>query len=319
MYRHILVTLDGSRFGEHALPLALGLARRAGAKLELVQVFTPLATAYAEHPVWNDNSLEALLKQRQQDYLDDTAKRLAKLSPGTVSTTVLEGGVVEEITARVEKTGADLIVMTTHGRGPLGRFWLGSVADALVRKSPAPLLLVRPGDAAPDLGRDPVPQHILLPLDGSDLAEQMLEPAVALGSLTGADFTLLRVVKPVFPVPYHPMPYAMEGASLGQLTQETLDQIEAAHERLRREANDYLNRVAERLRARGLRVQTRVAIEQQPAAAVLHEATLNIDLIALETHGRGGLSRLVLGSVADKVIRGAHLPVLVHHPSKPPG
>jgi nucleotide-binding universal stress UspA family protein len=316
MYRRILVPLDGARFGEHALPLALGLARRAAAKLEVVHVYTPLATAYSEHPVWNDDTLEALLKKRQQDYLDHIAGRLAKVSPVSVSAVVLEGGVVEEICTHAEKTGVDLIVMTTHGRGPLGRFWLGSVADALARQSPVPVLLVRPGDAAPDLGREPVPQHILLPLDGSDLAEQMLEPAVELGSLAGADYTLLRVIKPILPTLNHPMAFPMEGASLAQLTQETLDQLEAANERLHRQAQDYLDRVAERLRAQGLRVQTRVATEQQPATAVLEAAAANIDLIALETHGRRGLSRLVMGSVADKVVRGSHLPVLVHHPSK---
>jgi nucleotide-binding universal stress UspA family protein len=317
MYRQILVPLDGSYFGEHALPLALGLARRAGAKLDLVHVYTPLATAYTEHPLWSDDSLEALLKKHQQDYLDHTAERLAKVSPVSVSGVVLEGEVVEEICKRVEKTGAGLVVMTAHGRGPLGRFWLGSVADALVRQSPVPVLLVRPGEAAPDLGGEPVPQHFLLPLDGSDLAEQMIDPAVELGSLAGADYTLLRVTQPVLPALSYPMAFPMEGASLGQLTQETLDQLEAANERLRQEAQDYLDRVAQRLRARGLRVQTRVATEQQPATAVLEAAATKIDLIALETHGRRGLSRLVLGSVADKVIRGAHLPVLVHHPRKP--
>jgi nucleotide-binding universal stress UspA family protein len=316
MYRRILVPLDGSHFGEHALPLALGLARRAGAKLEVVHVYTPLATAYSEHPVWNDDTLEALLKKRHQDYLDHTAGRLAKVSPVSVSLVVLEGGVVEEICAHVEKTGVDLVVMTTHGRGPLGRFWLGSVADALARQSPVPVLLVRPGEAAPDLCREPVAQHILLPLDGSDLAEQMLGPAVELGSLADADYTLLRVIKPVLPTLTHPMAFPMEGASLAQLTQETLDQLETANERLGREAQDYLDRVAERLQARGLRIQTRVATEQQPATAVLEAAATGIDLIALETHGRRGLARLLLGSVADKVVRGSHLPVLVHHPSK---
>ena len=87
---------------------------------------------------------------------------------------------------------------------------------------------------------------------------------------------------------------------------------------LGREAEVYLDRIAGRLRERGLRIRTRVAVDDHPAAAILHEAqALQADLIALETHGRRGLSRLILGSVTDKVVRGAHAPVLVHRPAHP--
>src|SRR5438067_676921 len=113
--------------------------------------------------------------------------------------------------------GADLVVMTTHGRGPLGRLWLGSVADALVRDLAMPLLLVRPQETAPDFKREPLLKHLLLPLDGSPLAEQMLEPAVALGTLMEADYTLLRVIKPVVPIDDR-----LEGTSAAQLAQSLL-------------------------------------------------------------------------------------------------
>src|SRR5262249_61831748 len=89
---------------------------------------------------------------------------------------------------------------------------------------------------------------------------------------------------------------------------------EALHRKQWREAEDYLATVAARLRERSLRVRTRVIVDQQPAAAVLREAAPPVDLVALETHARRGLSRLILGSVADKVIRGTALPVLVQRP-----
>jgi nucleotide-binding universal stress UspA family protein len=153
-------------------------------------------------------------------------------------------------------------------------------------------------------------RHILLPLDGTPLAEQMIEPAVTLGQLMGADYTLLRVIKPMMPVDYD--------ASIAQLPQPTVvvcEQIHKVHEQVRQEAETYLARVAAGLRERSLRVETRVAIEQQPAVAILQKAqALNIDLIALATHGRRGLSRLLLGSVADKVLRGGTLPMLVQRP-----
>ena len=87
--------------------------------------------------------------------------------------------------------------MTTHGRGPLTRFWLGSVADELVRRASVPLLLVRPHEGVPDLAQEPILQHLLIPLDGSELAEQVLEPAVALGTLMAADYSLLRIYGPL--------------------------------------------------------------------------------------------------------------------------
>ena len=87
------------------------------------------------------------------------------------------------------------------------------------------------------------------------------------------------------------------------------------HAELKREAGGYLETVATSAAGEGLKVQTRIAIEEQPGVAILENAKPPIDMIAIETHGRGGLSRLLLGSVADKVIRGSTLPVLVHRPS----
>jgi nucleotide-binding universal stress UspA family protein len=311
MYRSILVPLDGSNVGELALPLALSIARRARAGLQVVHVHSRLEAIYAPDGVFYDEGLDAKLKQSEQAYLDGVVKRLEDVSPVRVSPVLLEG---QEIAAVIGGAaadgGVDLVVMTTHGRGALGRLWLGSVADQLVRDLPMPLLLVRPTEAPPDLFHEPVLKHMLLPLDGSQFAEQMLEPAVALGSLMDADYTLLRVIKPIWPGSYD-----FHDESLGHEAQSLLDQIDRTQEQLREEAEDYLRRVAERLRERALRVQTRVEVEEQPAAAVLKSATVPaIDLVALETHGRRGLSRFFLGSVADKVIRAASLPVFVHRP-----
>jgi nucleotide-binding universal stress UspA family protein len=310
MYKSLLVPLDGSLFAEHALPLALGIARRAGASLTLLHVHAPLAMVYSDGPTTFDEALDRQIMEHQQAYLESTARRLRDTCPVTVHSELLEGETAHAIRAAATSKGVDLVVMTTHGRGPLGRLWLGSVADELVRHLPVPLLLLRPGEAPPDYRQEPVLKHVLLPLDGSALAEQMIEPAVALGSLREAQYTLLRVIKPVLPTAYK-----LQGASLTELADSVLTQIEMIQDSLHREARDYLERLAAPLRKRSLQVQTRIAVEQQPGIAILHEARgLAIDMIALETHGRRGLSRLVLGSVADKVIRGISCPVLVHRP-----
>jgi nucleotide-binding universal stress UspA family protein len=276
-----------------------------------LHVHPPLVVGYPEGPVYFREDLEVLLKKQEEAYLEGMVHRLRELAEVDVTCELLEGAIGDGIRAATVGTKADLVVMTTHGRGPLGRLWLGSVADELVRQLTTPLLLVRPTETPLDLKSDPVLKHILLPLDGSPLAEQMIEPAVALGSLMHADYTLLRVIKPVTP---HTV--LLREPELPPLAKSVLDRIEAIHEQLTTEARAYLEQVAERLRARSLRSKVKVAVAEQPGVAIIQQASPPAtDLIALETHGRHGLARMILGSVADKVIRGAVVPVVVQHPA----
>ena len=147
MFQTILAPLDGSAFGEHALPLALAMARRSGASLRLLHVAPTPASIYAESPLFMEDSyLESYVREQHRAaslaYLNAVVRRLKALPEGHVTRLVAEGEVRDVIRAQAECVGADLVVMTTHGRGPLGRFWLGSVADELVRTLPMPVLLV---------------------------------------------------------------------------------------------------------------------------------------------------------------------------------
>ena len=218
----------------------------------------------------------------------------------SITETLVDGLETEGILQRVRDGRADLVVMATHGRGPLGRFFLGSVADVLVRETSVPVLLVRPHGAGPDSGA--AAEDVLVPLDGPPLAEQILGPAADLARLTGATVTLLRVV---LPPPAYGMdlpPYAAAGAADLALLED-----------LRHEAEAYLTRVALCPQPVGHAVETRVVAHAHAATGLLEEAArTGCDLIALETHGRRGLPRLFLGSVADKVVRGAEVPVLLY-------
>jgi nucleotide-binding universal stress UspA family protein len=304
MYRSILVPLDGSTFGEHALAAALSLARRSGANLHVVLVHT--AFVYVESGLIYDERLDQQIREQEQDYLETVVKRLRAASPVPVTWALRDGPVADGICEQATLSSADLIVMTTHGRGPLSRFWLGSVADNLVRRASVPVLLIRPQETAPDPTREPTLRNVVIPLDGSALAEQVLEPAVALGRLLGADFTLLRIVKPVLFAGHDPT--ILREPGMGQ----------PATEQLQVEARAYLEGVAERLSAQSLNVQTRVVVDVQPVVAILEQSVgLTDGVIALATHGRGGLTRTLLGSVADKVVRGATVPVLVCRPLCP--
>ncbi len=143
-----------------------------------------------------DPTEDAIFKEQEQAYLDAIVKRLQKTASVPVTAALAHGVIVDGILERVRTKAADLVVMTTHGRGPLSRFWLGSVALEVVLNAPAPILLVHPQEASADPGPEPTLRRILVPLDGSKFAERVLEPTIALGSLMDAEYTLIRAVQP---------------------------------------------------------------------------------------------------------------------------
>jgi nucleotide-binding universal stress UspA family protein len=301
-----VVPLDGSAFAEQALSLAETIAGRAKATLHLVRVHVPMAGGFlaGHHALPCDAEIRAC----ERDYLEKVAQRIRTGAGVPVTFALVEGAIADGLGREAQAVGAGLVVMTTHGRGALSRLWLGSVADRMVRQATVPLLLVRPreGGACPAAGaRQP---HILVPLDGSELAEQALGPALAVGRLLGARYTLLQVISPV-----GRLIADQAGCYVpGELAARELKRLEQA---LRVQAEAYLERVARDLRAGSASMQTRVVTHEDPAAAIGEFAGANaVDGIALATHGRGGFARLFLGSVADKVLRTASVPLLVWRP-----
>lgn len=311
MIRSILVPLDGSTFGEHALPLAASLARKANGVLHLVHVHQVVPPATVAGVAIMD-SLDIHLRQDEQAYLADVARRVGEAGPISVKTALIDGEVGSAISEFAGRISADLVVVSTHGRGALGRFWLGSVTDDLVHELSRPLLMVHPQEGRPDLARKVELKNIIVALDGTSHAEKILDAAMLLGEVDGAAFTLVRVVQPVLRPSYLP-----EGTGIMGLTHTVLEQVQTLQKQQQNDAQAYLDTVAPRLTSRGCRVQTRVVVDEQPALGILLEAQArNADLVALETHARRGLARLFLGSVADKVIRGSGLSVLIAHPHK---
>lgn len=309
MLRSVLVPLDGSAFGEQALPLARSIARRSGARLELAHVSPPLGDGFPELAPAVAAELEREEHEEAARYLDAVVRRTAEsvaASGGRVAVegVLLEGRVADALCERVARAGIDLVVLTTHGRGPLSAYWLGSVASDLISRLEAPALLVRPREPAPAAEPEPTLRRILIALDGSELAEQILDPALALGRTMDAEYRLLRVVPPVL--------IGGQDGGAGRSGRGA-----AVCDLLAIEAKSYLERVGKRLDEQVLPPETRVIIGWPPASAILEDAAAHgADVIALATHGRGGLVKLLLGSVADKVVRGAQVPVLVRRPRK---
>jgi nucleotide-binding universal stress UspA family protein len=308
MKDQILVPLDGSELAERVLPTAISFAHITGSSIVLLHAMSTLSVSEtiggifpATPSVWDNWDDET---RSAQSYLDSIAKQLTGLKL-TVQTEVVEGQAATAIVKYArEHSPVRLIAMATHGRNGLGRLVLGSVADRVLHLSPVPMLLVRIAghhDTVTLEQTDAVRityKTILVPLDSSRLAEQALGHAVSLASKM--DTTLLLVTA---------LPNAQGGASISdEYAPPLLEEVQ------RSESNrlkTYLLGVAQKLRNRGLKVQTETPTGA-PAAAVLHTALkTRTDLIVMTTHGRSGLQRLWLGSVAANIVHQSTCPVLL--------
>lgn len=246
-------------------------------------------------------SIEVAVRKSQRAYLRRVASRVRDQWGLQVTTLAPKGPVGPTLTSCIRDAEVDLVVMTTHGRGALERAVLGSVADHLVRSADVPLLLIRPDETtAPESASPWGPREILVPLDGSRLAESALPPATDLARLLKVPLALVQIVVPMT-VTAEP-PLAFPSGYDDRLTEIRL-----------REAQDYLDGMAERLRDQGLAVSGVASIGWSVPGALLDLARSS-GLVAIATHGRSGLKRAVLGSVADKLVRTTEVPVLVVRP-----
>lgn len=297
MYDEILVPVDGSSFAEQAIPYARAIASRVGAHLQLVLVHTPLALHTADiAPVPLTQQWEREHREAEASYLDQLAERLNREGVD-VTAEKLDGDVAHTLVERA-KSGADLLVMTTHGRAGLERAWLGSVAEEVVHHVRLPVVIVRPqGEEVPEVtGFD----HILIATDGSTAARAATDQAFNFARLFDARVTLLRVVS----VP--------AGLSSPYIPHAALIDQEVTEDR-RVEAERSLEEAAARA-GNELSIDTQVRLGYHPARGILDAIPdLGCDLVALGTHRKRRLARIVLGSVADKVLRASTVPVLVGH------
>ena len=291
----VLVPLDGSKFSESALPTALTIARSWNAELEIV-------TVQEDSSMLAHDLLQSSTHRWLEQYLGEVVDRVQEEASFPVRATVLKGSPALTIHNHAAEGGVDLIVMATHGRGPMSRFWLGSTADGLIRRSTIPILLLRPCEEGSGTKSDFNPRRVLVPLDGSGESESILNHALALAGDGQPEFDILKVF---------PYPQDFASSYLPHTAQVNADVLEEG----RATDAEYVERHAATLIERGIPATGHVVTDREPAAGILHFAKQSgADLIAMCAHGRGGVSRLVLGSVTDKVIRGAQIPILVCHP-----
>jgi nucleotide-binding universal stress UspA family protein len=302
MFRQILVPLDRSALAEQALGRAAAIARASHAAVDVMLAHEPLPFGAFSDVPWHAEQWT-----EEVNYLESVVQEMVSGATIAVSHNVLRGAAVEMICQRAHEIDADLIVMTSHGRTGLSRLWLGSVADGVIRRSRVPVLVLRPiGDKNRREATKPFGK-ILVPLDGSALAAEALTSATALAKCSNARIVLLRVVQPI--------PLIMTDVGM-PFTYPAMVPDEIATEGLIEEAKKEMSEVSRRTRAEtGLDVDAFVIEGPSVAQAILDFARgHNVDAIALSTHGRGA-SRLLVGSVADKVLRASELPTLLHRPA----
>ena len=303
MFKKLLIPLDGSPLAEQAIGQAAAIARAAHAAIDIVLVHQPAPFAGFNDAPWNDEELNY-----EHKYVEAIAGELSSGAAVPVTHNVVGGEAVDMICKRAWDVAADLIVMTSHGRTGLSRAWLGSVASGVLRHSAIPVLMLRPVETKADLvAAHHLFKHVLVPLDGSALAADILPSASMLAQWSGAPVTLLRVVEPI------PLNLAV-GVDMA-LTYPPWVQDDVATGRAVEEAQEQLDEVARRLsKESSIAVDAHVAVATGIAQAIIDFARgHSVDVIAMSTHGRG-TSRVIMGSIADKVLRGSEMPMLLHRP-----
>jgi len=290
MVERILLPLDGSPFGERALPYALRLASATGARLILMHGHAPLVIA--KEP---DFDVQAFARRLRDGQVVVPYTATAGIEIEAVTHDVYMDKVADGICETIVAQGADLVVMSTHGHGGLGRWLYGSVADQVIRQSPVPLVLVPV--TCDHIWERSAALRIMVPLDGSTFAEEVLDPVGKLASALKAELLLVGAAGPLEYGYADGVPFTRSG-------------FDAAL----KETNEYLEGVAARLRAAGQRVTVDAQTGQAGPVIDGIARRRHVDLIAMATHGRSGMARAALGSVATEMLHRSTVPLLLWHP-----
>ena len=292
----LLVPLDGSEEAKAALPYAVALAT-SGTQITLLTVIpgpTEVIGVGGELAVSGDQAASDEANQTRAE-LEQVATGLRQ-SGHTVQTLVVSGDPAASIITTANDLDASLIVMTTHGRGAVGRLIYGSVADAVARDAQVPVMVVRAREAV----SGPVGiTRLVVPVDGSPLAEESLPVATAISRRLGTPIHLISVVNPIDLLP---PAIGMAEAVPAEVYAETEAEIE-------QDAHDYLDRVSRQLQKQGLAVTTRV-LTGTPATSIM-EATQLGDVVVISSHERTGILRWLMGSVAEQLVREDQCPVIL--------
>lgn len=296
--RRLLVPLDGSRFSEQAIPFAQ-LLGGTGCELTLIHVVPDAEPIYGllGDVIASEAEVRDITTESARNDLVEAVERMG-LDATSTRLEVAVGDPAEQIIASADRFDSDAIVIASHGRGALGRWTFGSVADRLARGADVPVLLMRPTEPGTD---EPFKlQRVIVPLDGSDIAEEALTEAAHLAIDRDVPLVLMRAINVATAIPTLP------GIDVAYPAESYVD----AERRLVTEASDYLNGVQERVNGLGV-AKVEILIQTGPAISAIVTALHQGDLVVMTSHGRSGIRRWLIGSVAEKLVRTAPTPVLL--------
>ena len=295
MYTRILVPLDGSATAEAVLPYAEAFAAGFKTSVELMSAIDigAMTTHLAADKAHHLDTIIATEEKNSASYLENVAKIFSRFP---TERRIVRGHPAEAILETTSKDRDTLIAMATHGRSGAKRWLLGSVAEKVLRGTTNPLFLVRAAAAKASPQR--IINSIVVPLDGSSLAEQILPTVSIWAQALDVEVTLIRAFE--FP------------ASAYYGSENYLPDYDAIREQTRKEVADYLKEKADSLIGEGVRTVSTRSIEGPAANEIISYAqTEPRAVIAMSTHGRSGVRRWILGSVTEEVVRHGDDPVLV--------
>jgi nucleotide-binding universal stress UspA family protein len=291
--------LDGSPLAEQALSCAVTLARGLAAELVLFRaVSLPVdAGVYRGGAALKGADLLERLEVEADESLGKVADRVQEAGL-EVQHVVQHGPAAEAIVDYAEQTDIWSIVMATHGYSGIKRWTHGSVAERVLQAASVPVLMVRAQEAEAEHAQKlTLCRRILVPLDGSEMAEQVLPPVAVVAQAVGAEVFLFRVALD--------QPARMIGTEWYFLP------VEGAFAEEEREAQAYLDHVAARFQEGGVQVSTATEVGPVAESIIGYAEASHVDLIAMCTHGRTGLARWAFGSVADRVLRAGGVPIFL--------
>ncbi len=311
MYSKVIVPLDGSDLSEQSLPYAELIAKSLSVPVELVQAYDilPASLLGGQNRQGVVSALEEGSRARALVSMENQRRRLE--GDGLSVNLVAQRGPAADVIVAV--AGAEptaLVVMSTHGRGGISRWVMGSVTDKVLHTIPNPMLIVRAnvlGPAAPESSL----RSVVVPLDGSPLSELAIPHAISVAGALSAGITVLRIT------PSEDQYRTQLNLALPEMGTGTMPDFDmASPDELTAddaaEASDYLDDVRNRMsidHAHG--VATEHQVNDNIAQTIIERGSAQPSLVAMTTHGRSGVGRMVLGSVTDRVIRHSNLPVLV--------
>lgn len=295
MFEKLLLPLDGSSLAEVAVPYVGLLARRLGSEVILLHVCPPGMQPYRH--------MRQIYLEHVADNLRGIIRRGGSREKAKVMAKVMVGKPADIISDYVNRNQIPLVVLAAFGGSGRKTWLLGSVADKVVRAVNSPVLLVRSRNGSPS-SEKPGIHRIFLPLDGSEVSKQSVPCAVEFARKFKAGITLFGMAeKAAYYSDYISfVPYS--------------DGMTAEYERMgvvaERTVRHYLTALEKDIRQDGLRISHRVTLGIAPADDILQQADkAGADLVVMATRGRSPLSRWAFGSVAEKVMRGGDLPLLL--------